>query len=124
MRRTKAAIQHAEYVKDVLDYKYFIFDFETQRFATGYESKEDAKEVLEDYSYAEINTYKQAALRGRGDALAMFISKCIDFRPVQLKGGMMVQAKCEHMNAENRNTVYVQIGTSHWYEEKSNIIKK
>ena len=124
MRRSKAEIQHAEYVKDVLDYKYFIFDLETQRFSTGYESKEDAKEVLEDYSSAEINTYKQAALRGRGDALAMFISDCIDFRSVTIKGGMIVQAKCEHLKAENRNTVYVQRGASHWYEEKSNIIKK
>ena len=48
-RRTNAQIAQDQYVSEVNEYKYFIFDTLTGKIHTGFEDMADARYLLEDY---------------------------------------------------------------------------
>ena len=67
-RRTKEQIQHDNYCLEVDKYKYFLYNKDNGSIYTGFEYKEDAVELLEDYQDEDNTTviYTKSHLKKLG----------------------------------------------------------
>lgn len=72
-RRTKAQIAQDNYIAEVNEYRFFIY--QNNNFHCGYEFKEDAKEVMEDYVDGKLYTFRTAVTAGLGDKLNEAINR-------------------------------------------------